>query len=366
MGFNHGIIDGHVHTHGGFGVDGYLRNVTDHLSASGLDGENLICVKHGRSACITEADALVARALYPDKFTIYGHPVFLIPGFDGTPEGVAQQVRDMLDAGFNGIKLADGNGGKDEPLDSAIFDPMFSAIEAANAPLLYHVATTPVFPPRRAFQKNHFPVENPPSLMYRKGIDDDHPARDGLPREILNRKFAEMDRILARHPSLKLTLPHFYFMSDDTDRLAAFLDSHPAVNIDITPCAEIYYNLSQNPQKSRDFLCAYSKRVNFGTDNDTSSDPMAHIMLIRQFLETDDTFYAVRWGFDVKGVKLPQEVLDDIYHNTFRSVQRAYTFDTKKAADYCEKIYDTVKDFDELPAENKEEVLDCAKRLRAM
>ncbi|MDD6678792.1 MAG: amidohydrolase family protein [Firmicutes bacterium] len=366
MGFNHGIIDGHVHTHGGFGVDGYLRNVTDHLSASGLDGENLICVKHGRSACITEADALVARAMFPHQYTIYGHPVFLIPGFDGTPEGVARQAKDMLEAGFDGIKLADGNGGEKEPLDSGIFDPLFSTLEHYDAPLLYHVATTPVFPPRRTFQKNRFPVENPPFLLYQKGIDDDHPARDGLPREILHRKFAEMDRILARHPKLKLTLPHFYFMSDDLDRLSAFLDSHPRVNIDLTPCPEIYYNLSRNPGKSREFLCDYRNRVNFGTDNDTSSDPLVPIMLMRRFLETDDTFFAVRWGFDMTGVKLPREVLADIYRNTFLSIQREHRLDSGKAADYCEKIYDTVKDFTELPEENKQEVLECARRLRSL
>ncbi len=365
MGFNKGIFDGHVHTHGGFGVDSYLRNVTDHLSAGGLDGENLICVKHGRSACITEADALVARALHPDKFTIYGHPVFLIPGFDGTPEGVAEQAKDMLEGGFDGIKLADGNGG-DAPLDSEIFDPLFSMLERFDAPLLYHVATTPWFPARRTFQKNHFPVENPPFLMYQKGIDDDHPARDGLPREILNRKFGEMDRILARHPKLKLTLPHFYFLSDDLDRCAAFLDSHPAVGIDLTPCPEIYYNLSQNPAKSRDFLCAYSSRINFGTDNDTSSDPLTTVTLMRQFLESDDTFFAVRWGFDMTGVNLPQDALENIYKNTFFRVQREHSFDTRKAADYCEKIYETVKDFSELPEENKQEVRDCAKRLRSL
>lgn len=364
MGLQQGIFDGHVHTHGGFGVDGFLRNVTDHLSAGGLDGENLICVKHGRSACITEADALVAKALYPDRFTIYGHPAFLISGFDGSPEGVARQTADMLDAGFDGIKLADGNGGENVPLDSEIFDPLFSELEKKNAPLLYHVATTPDFPPRRTFQKNHFPVENPPFLQYQKGVDDDVPAHPGLPREILYRKFGEIDRILARHPKLKLTLPHFYFMSDDLTRLSAFLDSHPRVNIDLTPCPEIYYNLSQYPDKARDFLCTYRSRVNFGTDNDTSSDPLVPIILIRQFLETGDTFFAARWGFDVTGVNLPHDVLADIYKNTFLSVQREHTLRGNAAGEYCEKLYETVKDFPELPAPNKDEILDCARRLK--
>lgn len=365
MGKSYSIFDGHVHTHGGFGVDGFLRNAADHISAAGIDGANLICVKHGRSACITEADALVAKAMYPEKFTIYGHTVFLIPGFDGTPEGVARQAQELLDAGFDGVKLADGNGGN-VPLDSEIFDPLFSVLEKNDAPILYHVATTPWFPPRRTWQKNHYPVENPPFLQYQGPMDDDHPARDGLPREVLLRKFEEMNRILARHPKLKLTLPHFYFMSDDLARCAAFLDAHPAVNIDLTPCPEIYYNLSQTPKESRDFLCSYSHRINFGTDNDTSSDPMTVVMLIRRFLEGSDTFFAARWGFDVKGLSLPKETLENLYWNTFRSVRREHSFNSKKAAEYCEKLYERVSTFSELPEENKGEILDCARRLRGL
>ena len=68
MRFNQGIVDVHVHVHGGCGVDNFLRNTRDHISTSGVDMENLLCVKTGPSACITETQALLAKAVYPGKF----------------------------------------------------------------------------------------------------------------------------------------------------------------------------------------------------------------------------------------------------------------------------------------------------------
>ena len=81
MRHNQGIWDAHVHTHGGCTVDGYLRNGRDNLSASGLDGMNLLCVRHGRSACITDAEALLLKALLPGRFTVYCTPAFQIEEF---------------------------------------------------------------------------------------------------------------------------------------------------------------------------------------------------------------------------------------------------------------------------------------------
>ena len=92
MRINSGLFDGHIHTHGGCGVDNYLRNIRDSLSAGGLDGENLLAVRIASSACTADTEALLAKALMPDRLTVYCNPTFQIEGFDTTPEGVAAQV----------------------------------------------------------------------------------------------------------------------------------------------------------------------------------------------------------------------------------------------------------------------------------
>lgn len=45
MRFNSGIYDAYVHTHGGCGLYLYLPRVWTYLSVTGIDGENLLCVK---------------------------------------------------------------------------------------------------------------------------------------------------------------------------------------------------------------------------------------------------------------------------------------------------------------------------------
>ncbi len=366
MRFNEEIIDVHVHTHGGNGVDGFLRGTIDNFNASGLLMENFLCVKHGPSACMTEPEALLAKAVWPGKFSVLGNPTFTIhEGFDASPEGAAEQVQDFIDSGMDGVKLADVNGGIGTPLDSPIFDPMFSTLEKNDAVILYHVGGWAELPARRVFLKNHNEVENPPFLFYHPGIDDDKPAR--YMQEIADaneKKYAEIENLLSRHPDVKLILPHTYHMAKDLDRLAAFLDRHPNVNIDMTPGPQLYWYMSQDPAKSREFLGDYRKRVLFGTDNTMEQDPMTHIILERMFFETDEEYFAAAWGFDLHGIGLQKEVRDDIYRNNYLRLFPRKDVNPEKAAEYCEKIYDTIRQIPEMPEDNAGEVLECAKRFR--
>ena len=95
MRHNQGIWDAHVHTHGGCTVDGYLRNGRDNLSASGLDGMNLLCVRHGRSACISDAEALLLKALLPGRFTVYCNPAFRLRNSAAMPKDFSSRSWDL-------------------------------------------------------------------------------------------------------------------------------------------------------------------------------------------------------------------------------------------------------------------------------
>ena len=366
MRFNNGIIDVHVHAHGGCTVDGFIRNAVDHLSASGLDAENLLCVKHGRSACITEPNALLVKAMFPGKFNVLGNPTFIIPEFGTSREGFAEQVQDFIDAGIDGVKMADMNAAG-RALDDPDFDPMFDVLEKNKAPMIYHVGGFAYTQVRRRFIKNHFQVENPPFLTYQGPQDDDTIERlDEALVEVNKVKRAQIDKLLDRHPTVKLILPHTFCHTEDLDDLSLFLDKHPSISIDLTPCDEIYFYFSQNSKRSRDFICDYRKRILFGTDNTIEMDPLNTIILIRSFLETDEKFFSAGWGFDLQGIALPKDVLEDIYRNNYRSIFNNERVNTTRAAEYCEKVYDILKKLDEMPVENKLEALECAKRLRTM
>lgn len=364
MKMNEGIIDVHVHAHGGCTVDGFIRNALDHINAAGVDKENLLCVKHGRSACVTEPNALLVKAMYPDRFSVLGNPTFIIPEFGIDADGAAGQVQDFIDAGIDGVKMADINA-DGRPLDHEIFDKMFSVLEKNDAPMLYHVGSYFYFPYRRRFIKNHNHVENPPFLTYQGPMDDDDDERIDEDMHKLNlEKYKQIENVLDKHKDLKLILPHMLCHADDLDDLADIMDRHPNMCIDLTPCDQIYYYLSLKPKKSRDFICDYRKRILFGTDNTIEMDPLMVIALERAFLETDDTFFSTAWGFDIRGVNVPKEVREDIYRNNYNRLFLNKPINTNRAAEYCDKLYDIISTLTETPKDNLEETRECARRLR--
>ena len=367
MRHNQGIWDAHVHTHGGCTVDGYLRNGRDNLSASGLDGMNLLCVRHGRSACISDAEALLLKALLPGRFTVYCNPAFQIEEFGSDAEGLFKQILGFAEAGADGVKLGDGEAGENVNLDSPLYDAIFSALEKTDLPALFHVGAAPYIPARRYFQKNKYPVAGPPWMVYTGKQDDDQEATSRISRENLAERHQQIDNLLSRHPNARVTFAHFFFKADDLDGMADFLNRYPNIRIDIPPCSDLYYHLSQTPKRSRDFFETYSDRLIFGTDNEMELDPVLQISLIRQFLETDETFFSVKYGFDITGIApLQKETLKKIYCDNFRKMVPGTAVNAKKAASYCEYLYETVKEFAEMPKENALEVLEVARRFQAM
>ncbi len=367
MHFNQGIFDAHVHGHGGCGVDGFIRNAQNHVNASGLDGECIICVRHGRSGSITDSEALLAKHVTPGRFTVFCNPAWRIEGFDGSPEGVREQIRLLIEAGADGVKLGDGESGFDVTRDDPMYDPLFTYCEENNVPVLYHVGTAPYLPPRQVFLKSHEFVEGPPYLKYTPGIDDDKPERYPIPLEAMERKWNEVDRMLAKHPNLKMTFAHMLFLSSNLERLSYLLDKYPNMMVDLTPCFELYYNLSKDPTRSREFICDYRKRLIFGTDNEMETDPLPHIIMQREFFETDEPFFAAKWGIDLHGIALPQDVLADIYKNNYMERVDAHReVIPAKAAEFCDVLYETEKDFPELPESHKEQILEVARRFRVL
>ena len=126
---------------------------------------------------------------------------------------------------------------------------------------------------------------------------------------------------MTKFPKLHAIFAHFFFLSADIDRAAAFLDKWENVSIDLTPGTEMFVNLSKNPEKARKFFLKYQDRILFGTDNfDPGTEEELDIMvkivrIMRQFLETDDTFQV--WDLTFKGIGLERELLEKIYYKNF-------------------------------------------------
>ena len=119
-------------------------------------------------------------------------------------ENLANQIAMLKEVGFDGLKMVEGTPRNRKwlqiPFDAPEYEGMWTALEELELPLLFHVADPEEFWDRTRL----------PKWAQTSGRDYEDPAYP-LKEEL----YAEMDRVLERHPNLKLILAHFYFLSAD-------------------------------------------------------------------------------------------------------------------------------------------------------
>jgi len=310
------VTDCHVHP-GKLGALENLLQIREHL---GLDRINLVCIVDPRSGS-GHAEGLYAKAHRPGVFYCFGglnHAGGLSGGKVSAP-GLAEQVDHLLAAGCDGIKLIEGKPTFRKrlplPLDGEYYRDFFAAAEQRGAPLLWHVADPEEFWDPAATPKW--------ALDHGWGYDE-----GDVPKEQL---YAEVERVLARHPKLRVIFAHFYFLSADLRRAEDFLAAHPNVMIDLAPGVEFLFNLSRDPEAARSFFIAHAGRIVFGTDIAGATKPeqaAARADLVRRFLEGEESFTVSPQAdellepggkAEVCGLDLPDDVLAGIYSGNFES-----------------------------------------------
>jgi predicted TIM-barrel fold metal-dependent hydrolase len=319
------IIDGHVHF-------SHLERMDDLLDVMGtvpMVRTNLVSTPNPR--VVNYNPALIAfKARHPGR-------VYLSGGLDYTealvdreraPELLGAQVRTLKAIGFDGLKLIEGKPTARKripiPLDAPEYEGMWRALEETGLPAVWHVADPEEF----------WDAERIPNWARERGwyyADGGYPTKESL--------YAEVDRVLERHPGLHIIFAHFYFLSADLQRAGRFLDAHPTVCLDLTPGSEMYGNFTRTYEAARAFFLRYQDRLVYGTDISTRAlsngeqgrrGSLALAWLVRANLEREDVFTVPgRDGFmpaDLKGYRgldLPRQVLERIYHANFERLYGA-------------------------------------------
>ena len=168
------------------------------------------------------------------------------------------QVRALKAQGFDGLKLIEGKPQVRKllpiPLDGPQYAGLWAALEEEQFPVVFHVGDPDEF----------WDPERCPDWARQSGwdySDGSFPSKEDL--------YAEVDHILERHPNLKITFAHFYFLSNEMERAARFLDAHPSVCFDLAPHVDMYRDFSRDPAAARAFFLRYAERILYGTDMDT-------------------------------------------------------------------------------------------------
>lgn len=348
------LIDCHVHLRSPDGIP----NLTEMMDQCGLTGMNVLAMPaRGDQTLSQNMTALLFKLLHPGTGFAFGgirHPK---SGEVSDPLSYEQQARRCMRAGCDGIKMIEGKPTVykrlGEPLDAADYDDLYRYLETERIPLLWHVADPETF----------WDPEQVPEGARERGWyygDGTFPEKEEL--------YGQVERVLQRFPRLRVVFAHFYFLSADLDRLAAFFGAHTHVGVDITPGTEMYWNFSRNRDRAREFFQRYRHRIFFGTDNSSghrAPDPdevdvaKRKVDGVRRFLETEETF---EWmGGTVSGIGLDRDVVGDICSGNFRrwvgSSPRAV--DRELVSAECDRLAGLAAD------RNERELADKLRRVQA-
>jgi predicted TIM-barrel fold metal-dependent hydrolase len=319
------ILDGHIH----FPHPALVDDLLDLSQSMGVRRMNLVSTPDLDGA--NHNPALIRFKLHaPEKAYCCGALDYfsVLAAPERARQAMAEQVLTLKAAGFDGLKILESKPMVRKiiglPFDGPAYAEMWSLVEDLGLPIVWHVADPESFwdgalCPDWARQAGWF---------YGDGT---HPSKEQL--------YAEVDHVLERHPNLKIIFAHFYFLSADLERAAAFLEGHPHVYFDLTPGSEMYFNFSLQPEMARSFFIQFQDRLIYGTDIGASAigqvdlkafdrpESLGRAWFVRRFLEHEGAFSlppgVSHWastGMHLEGLALPLAVLEKIYFRNFEAL----------------------------------------------
>lgn len=263
-----------------------------------------------------------------------------------------EQVKALLEMGCDGIKMMWapdlrkrlGHGICDER-----YEKMFTYLEENGVPLVIH-------------------VNDPEDMWVPRELTEYEKSRNWgyftggylSKREIYDETFKMLDR----HPKLKVTFAHFFFLSNFIDEATRVLETYPCVNFDLTPGWEMFLGFSKDIDAWQKFFIKYQDRIVFGTDcNDTKDFNPQIYQLVREAISHDKTEFimpAYR-DYPIKGLDLPAEVLEKIcWYNYKKLVPEIKKVNMDMVLQAAERLYADTKDMDD---EKTRESADWTKEL---
>jgi len=200
-------------------------------------------------------------------------------------------------------------------VDDPFFDPLYEYLTSVDKPLLMHTGE-----PLACWQpldedNSHrsYYAAHPEWYMYDK---PDYPSH----QEII----AARDRMLARHPKLKVVGAHLGSLEYDVAEIAKRLDRYPNFAVDTS--ARLHNLASQEREAVRQFCTVYQDRILFGTDIVqrqaqsvvSESERQKNLSSVQKRYQIEYSYYetgetVLVHGREVQGLALPPAVLEKFY-----------------------------------------------------
>jgi len=220
-----------------------------------------------------------------------------------------------------GLYLKDSTG-KLLAIDDPRLDPMWHRLGELGMPVSVHAADPKAFwEPNDEKNERWTELRDHPDWWF--GDPKRFPARMDL--------LAALERVIARHPETTFVCVHMGNNAEDLAWVAAQLDAHPNMMVDIA--ARVPEFGRGDPDAVRSFFVKYADRIFFATDFQvydtftlgsggngpppTEPDAVAFFRAHYRFFETADRDFPhmtpIQGDWTISAIHLPSEVLAKIY-----------------------------------------------------
>lgn len=298
--FKFPVIDSHIHMYS----KENLAIIEAAAQAGDYSGYTLLSGSFMPRTAPGNLSVAWAKLKHPGR--VYGY-ASLHAEMEGTPDAqdLLKQARQYHRIGFDGIKMLDGKPSARKnraALDDACYDPLFSYLEENQIPVLYH-SNDPI----EFWDINRIPAWAKDIFFY----DQDNPTKDQITKETVG--------ILKKHPGLKLTVAHFFFLPNtgEYDLACELMETYPNFSMDLTPGWEMFGDMHRDPERWKQYVVKYSDRLMYGTDMNGSESDTGRLGPLRRALETEDEFTVEE--YTCYGLGLDDVTLKNIYADTYRN-----------------------------------------------
>jgi predicted TIM-barrel fold metal-dependent hydrolase len=263
--------------------------------------------------------ALLHLKNFPNQMEVA--TTFSVKGFNdkGWADSTIKDLKLALSKGAKAVKIWKNIGmdlrdekGKFVMLDDPRLAPIFSFLVQNGIPLIGHNGEPrdcwlPL--DKMTFSKSYY-GSHPEYHMYL------HPEYPSYEDHIQAR-----DNLLEKYPDLKFVGAHLGSLEWSLEELAERLDRFPNMRVDLSRITNLQFHTLNDRDKTRNFFIKYQDRLVYGTDKaiNSSSEPEVlsksiHDSWVRDwiFFVTDEQINLSGFG-NLKGLKLPADVIDKIY-----------------------------------------------------
>jgi predicted TIM-barrel fold metal-dependent hydrolase len=308
------VIDVHNHINDAAGIDEHMPpervvEVMDHTNVktvvilTGMWGDKLQHV----------IDEMVKP--YPGRFMVFTQLDYSKINDPDFSQEMVRLLDDSVARGARGLKFLKDLGlgvrdksGKLVAIDDPRLDPVWRECGRLRIPVFIHTGDPEAFfhPTDARNERYEELTEHPDWSFY----GPQFPSFEQL--------LEARNRVFARHPETLFVSLHMGW-PENLDWVSRMLDEHPNVMLEF---GARQAELGRQPRRTRELFLKYQDRVMFGTDNG-----MDEAMYRNQFrwLETGDESFDY-WGYpgqgrwEIYGLKLPDPVLEKIYHSNAERV----------------------------------------------